>query len=140
MTLAVLNLLLAAYLAGVIWVVQVVHYPLFADVGDDAWRAYEAGHRRRITVVVLGPMVAQLVVGTLLLADAGDAARPLAIASLALAGGCFALTAIVFAPMHERLSAGPDRRLVRRLVTANWSRTVAWTVQAVVAARLVALV
>ena len=63
MTLATLNLALAAYMAGVIWVVQVVHYPLMLRVPAAAWPAYEAAHRTRITVVVLVPMVAQLVVG-----------------------------------------------------------------------------
>lgn len=136
MTQSVLNLVLAAFMAGVIWVMQVVHYPLFARVGDAEWRAYEDAHRRRITVVVLGPMAGQLVLGALLIADA---AGPLEVANGVLAAAVFAFTGLVFAPMHGRLSAGPDRRLVARLVAANWVRTALWTAQVVVAARIVAL-
>ena len=48
-------------MVGVIWTVQVVHYPLFAGVGADGWSAYEAAHQSRITLVVGPLMVAELV-------------------------------------------------------------------------------
>ena len=59
--LASLNLLLNAaatfYLVGVIWVVQRVHYPLFAAVGDESFRDYQSQHLSRITPVVAAPML-----------------------------------------------------------------------------------
>lgn len=137
MTLATLNLALAAYMAGVIWVVQVVHYPLMAQVPEPQWPAYEAAHRTRITVVVLVPMVAQLVVGALLVADPPKDETGLAVVSLALAATNFAATAAIFGPLHERMSQRHDPALVQRLVTLNWGRTAAWTAQTVTAVLLV---
>ena len=43
------NLVLAAALAGLIWTIQLVHYPLFALVGAAEWPRYGDEHRRRIT-------------------------------------------------------------------------------------------
>ena len=54
MTVALLLAQTAAtpFMTGVIWVVQVVHYPLFARVGVDGFREYEQSHQRRISLVV----------------------------------------------------------------------------------------
>ncbi len=58
------NLFLAQYAAalfmtGLIWFVQIVHYPLFARVlrntAPDAFRAYEASHANRTSFVVFPP-------------------------------------------------------------------------------------
>jgi hypothetical protein len=132
MGLALANLLLAAYLAGVIWVVQVVHYPLFAAVGRGAWSAYEESHRQRITVVVALPMLLQLPLAVLLLPGA------LAWANLLCVAVAFGTTMAWLGPMHGPLQARWDPALHRRLVRGNWVRTAAWTAQAGLACALVA--
>ena len=129
---ALANLVLAAYLTGVIWLVQVVHYPLFAAVGARAWPAYEAAHRRRITWVVAVPMLAQLPVAAVLLPGA------LAIANACLVALAFLSTVAWLGPLHGRLQAGWDGALHRRLVRGNWLRTMAWTAQTGVAVALAA--
>ncbi len=43
-------------LTGLIWTIQVVHYPLFAHVGRETFIDYQAKHARRITFVV-GPLM-----------------------------------------------------------------------------------
>lgn len=133
--LALANLVLAAYMTGVIWVVQVVHYPLFAAVGAAQWPTYEAAHRRRITVVVGPPMLAQPIVAVALLADRPGA---LAAANLGLTAGLLLATAAVFGPLHVRLESSWSPAAHRRLVRLNAVRTAAWTVQAGVATALVA--
>ena len=51
---------LAAYLTGVIWLVQLVHYPSFAQVPPAAFRAFHQSHLARMGWVVMAPMVAEL--------------------------------------------------------------------------------
>lgn len=41
------HLFATAAMVGLIWFVQVVHYPLFASVGADGFTDYETAHRRR---------------------------------------------------------------------------------------------
>lgn len=124
------NLIVAAFLCGLIWTIQLVHYPLFAAVGRDAWPAYEDEHRRRITPLVLPVMAANVVLAVLLVAQEHSAARVL---NLALAGSLFVATGAVFGRMHVRLTEAWDDALHRRLVRLNWLRTAGWTAQVAVA-------
>jgi hypothetical protein len=32
------------FMTGLVWFVQIVHYPLFKDVGQDKFKHYEAQH------------------------------------------------------------------------------------------------
>jgi hypothetical protein len=129
MGLEAVNLALAAYMTGVIWVVQVVLYPSFALVGEADRAAYHAAHSRRITPVVAPAMLAHPLVALALLAE-----RPgvLAAVNLALAGGLLLVTATVFARLHARLTRSTVDRLVRR----NAPRAVAWTANTGVALAL----
>lgn len=137
MALELANLILAAYMTGVMWIVQVVHYPLFAAVGDAQWPAYEAAHRRRITVVVGPAMLAQPLVAAAVLAARPD---PLAGANLVLTATLLLSTVVVFGPLHDRLQAGLDAREHRRLLRNNVLRAAGWSAQATVAAVLLATV
>lgn len=135
MTLPLANLVDVALLCGLIWTIQVVHYPLFARVPAAAWPTYEAEHQQRITVLVLPLMVANVGLAVALLADPGGPAA-LETANAALAAGIFGATGLVYAPLHGRLSERHDPALLDRLVRLNWLRTVAWTVQLAVAVAL----
>lgn len=46
-------------MVGLIWFVQIVHYPLFAYVGAEKFIAYEAAHARLTTWVVAPPMLTE---------------------------------------------------------------------------------
>lgn len=132
MTLPLANLVDVALLCGLIWTIQVVHYPLFARVPEAAWASYEADHQRRITVLVLPLMLANVGLAVALLLDP---ATPdgLALANAALAAGIFGATGLVYAPIHGRLAQRHDPALLGTLVRLNWVRTGAWTVQLAVA-------
>ncbi|MEO1480367.1 MAG: hypothetical protein AAFV01_17515, partial [Bacteroidota bacterium] len=58
--LLLLHLLATLTMFGAIWIVQVVHYPLFSGVGVERWAAYEAAHQTRITWVVGPAMLLEL--------------------------------------------------------------------------------
>ncbi len=130
MGLAAVNLALAAYMTGVIWVVQVVLYPQLAQVRAADWPAYHAAHSRRITPVVAPAMLAHPLVATALLVDRPG---PLTAVNLALAAGLLLVTATVFARLHGRLT----QAAVGRLVRLNLLRTIGWTASAGVALGLV---
>lgn len=116
---------------GAIWIVQVVHYPLFARVGADGWAAYEAQHQARITWVVGPAMVLELATAIWLVA-ARPAGLPLwaLVAGAALVGALWASTAFVQVPLHTALGGTFDADAHARLVGTNWLRTLAWTLRA----------
>jgi uncharacterized membrane protein len=112
---------------GVILVVQVVHYPLFARVGAESYTGYQRSHMRRITFVVLPAMSVELVTAVWLVVE-----RPAAVpawqawAGLALVALLWAPTGLVQTPLHRRLTDGFDAPAHRRLVQTNWLRTLGW--------------
>ena len=61
------------YMVGLIWFVQVVHYPLFAGVGDQASAAYQRAHMRKTTWVTLPPMLVEALLVVLLVLVLGVA-------------------------------------------------------------------
>ena len=55
------------FMVGLIWFVQIVHYPLYANVGREQFPEYEALHNRMTTWVVGPAMLVELVTAVLLL-------------------------------------------------------------------------
>lgn len=131
-TVFLLHLLATLAMFGAIWTVQIVHYPLFAQVGAAGWAAYEAGHQLRITRVVGPAMTVELVTAVLLVLYR-PAAFPVwaVVAGAVLVGLIWASTAFVQVPLHTALSGGAfDASAHARLVATNWVRTAAWTARA----------
>ena len=116
---------------GVIWVVQLVHYPLFGGVGEAGWPAYEAAHQRRITWVVFPAMTVELLTAAALVwTGLGGVPRWSLWLGLALVGVVWASTAFVQVPLHGALGRGWDAAAHGRLVGTNWVRTAAWSARA----------
>lgn len=119
------------FMTGVIWFVQVVHYPLCAGVGEERFPAYAAGHSRRTTWVVAPPMLLELATGLLLLArrptGVGTGAAWIGMVLLAVV---WLSTALLQVPRHRLLGVGFDVVAWRALVASNWVRTLGWTARA----------
>jgi hypothetical protein len=135
---AVAHLVGTLAMVGLIWFVQVVHYPLFAAVGTDRFAAYEAQHTTRTSWVV-GPFMAVEGFAALALAAAPPAGvdRALPLAGLALLGVVHASTVLLQVPAHQRLGAGFAAETWDRLVRTNWVRTVGWSARGLVAIAIV---
>ncbi len=119
-------------MTGIIWFVQVVHYPLFLKVSQTNFRAFEAEHATR-TGWVVGPLMGlELALATLfLLQRFRPPAIPAASAWLgeALVVAIWLSTGLVQVPLHNRLQAGYDATVIASLVHTNWLRTIAWTLR-----------
>ena len=123
-----LHLLATLAMLGAIWIVQIVHYPLFAGVGEAGWQAYEASHQSRITLVVGPLMVLELATAVWLVFDRPDALPAWSVVlGAALVGVIWASTAFVQVPLHTALGGTFDGDAHARLVATNWLRTAAWT-------------
>ena len=138
MTLLLVHAAATLTMVGIIWFVQVVHYPLFAAVGPDGFVAYEARHTQLTAWVVGPPMAVEGVTALLLVAARPDGVPiALALASLALLGVVTASTVSFQVPIHGRLSQRWDPGDAQRLVQTNWIRTIGWTARGVLALTVV---
>ena len=123
-----LNLASTWFLVGLIWVIQMVHYPLFALADRATFPTFARMHSTRISWVVMPVMLLEL--GTAaLLAWGADRDFPTwwAWTGLALVGVVWLSTFALQVPQHRVLATGFDARAHRVLVTTNWIRTLAWT-------------
>lgn len=121
-------------MTGLIWFVQVVHYPLLSRLGETYFLPYHRLHCAR-TGWVVGPlMFTELGTAAALayLLAPGSPARTAAWVGLLLLGVIWVSTALLQIPQHNRLALlGPDPATLAALVRGNWLRTAAWTLRAV---------
>ena len=130
-----LNLISTWYLVGLIWIVQIVHYPLFDRVGAREFEQYEADHNRLITPVV-GPVMLVELASALALIVASPAGFPrwAAWLGVGLIATIWLSTVLIQVPCHNQLSSGFQEFAYRRLVGTNWIRTVCWSARGVLVA------
>lgn len=134
--LVLLHLVATAYMTGLIWFVQLAHYPLLADVGEPSFRRYQQHNLARTTWAVLPVMVAELLLAVALSIWPPPERAAMAWLGLGLAVAIWLSTFVLQVPCHTRLQSGFDARAWRRLVGSNWLRTVLWTARTVVATSL----
>lgn len=123
------------FMTGLIWFVQIVHYPLFARVGAQGFSAYSEAHQRLTTLVVGPAMLVEAVAAALLVFMRPAGVSPgLLWAGLALLGAIWLSTAFLQVPLHGRLAAGFSSEACDALVSTNWIRTVAWSARGAIVA------
>ena len=126
------NLAATLVMVGVIWFVQVVHYPLLAVVPPESASTVALDHQRRTGWVVALPMAVEGVSTLALLWRVPEPVPSwmpwLGAVLLAVALGC---TVLLSVPRHARMAENPDARVGRELVLTNWPRTVAWSARGV---------
>jgi len=132
LTLFLLHVAATLMMAGLIWLIQLVHYPLFSQVGEQAFQGYHAAHNQGISPII-GPLMLIELAGALMLCVRRPPTIPLwaAWGGLALVLMAWITTALASVPAHGILAAGFDEDAHRALVNTNWLRTVAWSARGV---------
>jgi hypothetical protein len=136
--LLILNLTVTASLCGLIWVIQLVHYPLFSYVSKDRYSEFQSAHMSRITYIVAPLMLLEGGLGVLLVfyPDMFYSMIPVSaeetrfnILSLLLIIVVWLSTLLIQMPCHARLERGFKLSVHQHLVRGNWIRTVAWSLK-----------
>ncbi len=123
--LLLLKLACALFMTGLIWFVQVVHYPLFERIGAQDFVPYEQNHQRLTTWVTAPVMLleAALSVALVYVLPASGIAW--------VAGGLtllvWASTMLLQVPLHAKMTQGFESATWAKLVASNWVRTIAWS-------------
>ncbi|MEC9466759.1 MAG: hypothetical protein VX834_13295 [Myxococcota bacterium] len=127
-TILIMNTAATLALTGLIWMVQVVHYPLFANVGHAGFADYHRLHTRQITWVVGPLMLCEAFTAWWLLRQPIDVVPDWVFEwAFSLVVFIWGSTALFQIPMHRILSVEFHQRSYERLVLTNWLRTAAWT-------------
>ena len=121
-----------AFLTGLIWVIQILHYPAFAEISAERFAAFHTAHSRNITFIVAPMMLVELVTAVWLVA-----LEPRDVVFIFNAIGAVAIwlsTFFLSVPLHNKLALQGDSLVIQRLVATNWPRTILWSVRLVLLA------
>ena len=143
--LLLIQIVATAMMTGIIWFVQIVHYPLFLKIPSEGFVSYEQSHTIRTGFVVAPLMLLELGTAILLLLLTVTSAGRLTIGLSPLylgALGCllviWASTFLVQVPLHGLLEQHADSKAMTLLVSTNWIRTIFWSLRLGLLALLVA--
>ena len=140
---AITHVIATWFMVGMIWTIHLVHYPLFAKVGQSAYVEYQAAHVDRIGKLLVLPWLVEglSLLGLMWFAFLGNERRlriPVAIGAVAMAV-VLVVTVGWSVPAHDDLAAGFDAAVHTRLMRANLVRTLAWSVRGISAVWILAL-
>ena len=124
----ILHLTATSVMVGVIWVIQLVHYPSFHFVELKQYNTFQRFHMSRISYVVIPAMLTELFTLILIIISM-DQIDTLVLASAILLIFIWLMTAVFFSGVHQKLTLGYDQTVVDKLVKLNWGRTLLWTLR-----------
>ena len=116
-----------AVMVGVIWVIQLLHYPTFHYIEKNNYSQFQKFHMSRISYIVIPAMVIEMLSGIMLVIINDDF-----IISFSLLVCIWIITFVFFTNIHQRLLSKYENTAVEKLVNLNWIRTTFWTVRLVI--------
>tara|TARA_B100001778_G_C18414602_1_gene550494 strand:- start:281 stop:667 length:387 start_codon:yes stop_codon:yes gene_type:complete len=116
----------SSIMVGVIWVIQLVHYPSFNYIEKQRYSNFQSFHMTRISYVVIPVMLIELLTLVLLIYSMDQINIELVLSGIILLL-IWVITAIFFSGAHQKLTLGYDKSVVGNLIQMNWSRTLLWT-------------
>jgi len=122
-------------MVGIIWMVQVVHYPLMAYTGPEHSARYQQLHVQRMGILVIPIMLVEA--ATVVLICFQTPWVSMEWLGAVLLAAIWAVTGCVSVPSHEVLTQRFDPAVHRRLVVSNGIRAGLWSCRGLLAAQLV---
>jgi len=129
-TLFLINFASSLFLCGLIWVIQILHYPFFARLERGSYSEHQEKHMFVISFLVIPVMLAELFTSALLVLQPSDYQVEFII-GLILVLLVWASTFFVQVPIHQKLLSGYDKKTIQKLVSTNWIRTILWTLKSI---------
>ncbi|MFP8490244.1 hypothetical protein ACKGJO_14265 [Gracilimonas sp. Q87] len=122
-----INTFATFFMTGLIWIVQLVHYPSFHYVGSDNFKAFQLHHVNSIDKIVIPVMVVELATSFGLAWF--DGFLSLNAVGFYIVILIWASTGLFSVPAHNKLESSKDHNVIKNLVLTNWLRTVLWSLK-----------
>ncbi len=133
MTIFWINIASTWFMVGIIWFVQIVHYPLFGYVGSKEFETFHEHHKILITPVVGFVMIVELVTtGILIFQIPVGIPNWTVIVGIILIGVIWISTLFLQIPYHNKLSSKFDKNALMMLVNTNWISTICWSLRGII--------
>lgn len=119
---------LCVFMCGLIWLVQIVHYPSFKYISSTEFKDFQKFHMRSISYIVMPIMISELVIAVSLLLKNPSKLLWVNFGLLLLT---WIFTFILSVPVHKELNDGKSIHLIKTLILTNWPRTILWSIRSI---------
>ena len=114
-------------MVGVIWVIQLVHYPSFKYVNESDYIIFQKYHMSNISYIVFPIMFTELTTAILIFFS-GEKSFFFMLSLICLFL-IWVITGVLFTKFHNILQKGKDLKMIDKMIKANWMRTSLWTLR-----------
>ena len=121
-----LHFSLTFFMTGLIWLIQLIHYPTFSFIEKKQYKQFQNFHMNRIFYLVAPIMILELFSGAYFFFFYFSESIFFSI-NFILNILIWMITLIVFVRIHRKLLDGFKASLYKKLILSNWSRTFLWT-------------
>lgn len=122
-----INTIASLMLTGLIWTIQLVHYPSFVFVAKDNFSDFMSFHMKSITYIVAPLMIIELIASICLVFYSYDTLSIINIIYVLL---IWLSTFLLSIPCHNQLKKNHDHKVINQLIKTNWPRTILWSLKA----------
>lgn len=140
----IIHLIFTSAMVGIIWLIQLVHYPSFLFIDKQKYSSFQNFHMQRISFIVMPVMLIELFSGLFILFKlyvpssqvlssfySNENYFYFSLLSLIL---IWIFTGLVFTKIHTALLVNFNEQRIKYLMAYNWIRTILWS------ARLILLI
>jgi len=114
------------FMTGVIWLVQILHYPSFKFVSEKEFVTFEQFHIKRISYVVVPVMLVEIT--TAIIAYLNHPSL-LLLLNMIFNSLILLFTYALSVPYHNKLKEGKSLKTIKMLAYTNWPRTIFWSLR-----------
>ena len=123
------HFLSTSLMVGIIWVIQLLHYPAFNFIKESDYVEFQHFHMQRISFIVVPVMILELFSAFMLVYYLRSNLLTICLIILLF---IWLITFVFFTKLHQSLLDGYDKKIVDKLVKINWSRTVLWSLRLII--------
>lgn len=124
----VLNLFSCIFMTGLIWTIQLVHYPSFEFIESKNAHRFTLFHQSKITLIVLPIMLTEFFSSIIWYYQSNNIFSLALLITLLL---IWMSTFLLSVPIHSQLNHCFDKEIIKKLVLTNWPRTILWTLRTI---------
>ncbi len=119
------QMMISMGLLTLIWIIQILHYPIFKYIDDELFPQAMEMHQKKISFVVVPMMILEAILSTMM-AFIGSY---MDIIILMLVIGIWTCTFLIQVPLHKKLLLKKNYLHIDHLVRTNWIRTFLWSIK-----------
>jgi hypothetical protein len=127
----IFQIAVTAFLCGLIWFIQVVHYPLFREIPESEFLYYHSKHMKKTAFLTIFSMIVEaFTVGVLVfLFQRGTKPYLITMMGLIALGLIWLSTFGLQLPRHLKIKTDHKIENINFLIRSNWIRTILWTIR-----------